>query len=697
MKTLIFAVALLGVTGLCSANDQGEMEMDTWCVTYVSTYLAPAANQGDGPTNEPGERPTGQESGRLPFVPSIRPTFAKNTSSVTPTTFSGLSAIGSDSSTLGVQSSSLSLIGSDLSTSETQKDVSTSQELSSDAPTSNVESAISTSLAPTSSGIIEPQGRSIIFQVSVPNDNKRNINKRAAGGFVGNDNPGSCTFAAVFNLAEGQLFESGVPIYYASGDDYKELSGQDDPPQAAIKTTFAAGGNGLVFTNPGLPNGEAGFCQGPDGRVYITFTSGPPGCLVVNLAAYEATQCQNGRLVGVDEPSSASTIATSDALESEASTTETLPTIESASSVVSSSENPRVSTSITQSGEPISESSFVTLSSMSSSTSGHTSSELSSNTESGDSSFIRPTTSITSSDRSLSTSSAALAESAETTESTTLAASSPSTVSTDSADSTGLTTSITEVDASSSLTETSSLLVSSSEISGPSSSSAESLETTVESTETLVSSIETTTKPLDTTAESTEITADPIDTTTEIVETTTDPLDTTTEIAETTSETLETTTEDACVAEVTDPAGSPPLDDRKEQCSDLNVVTVSPSTVTVTETLKKRFVWVVPTSWPPTPTKKRFARDDDEATTIFPTEFPEGYAAFCDDAEDYYRACSSLGVTRTTTTLPTPTETEQNPPCRAKQMVKRAGEAMGYEFEEHWELMTMPGYTMIAI
>jgi hypothetical protein len=118
---------------------------------------------------------------------------------------------------------------------------------------------------------------------------------------------------------------------------------------------------------------------------------------------------------------------------------------------------------------------------------------------------------------------------------------------------------------------------------------------------------------------------------------------------------------------------------------------------TVTETLQRRFVWVVPTTWPPTPTKKRVARDEGEATTIFPTEYPDTYATYCENADDYYDACSSLGVVQSTTTLPTPTTTEEDPICRAKQLVKRAGEAMGYEFENHWELMTMPGYTMIAI
>ncbi|KAM0479353.1 hypothetical protein ACHAP7_005664 [Fusarium lateritium] len=118
---------------------------------------------------------------------------------------------------------------------------------------------------------------------------------------------------------------------------------------------------------------------------------------------------------------------------------------------------------------------------------------------------------------------------------------------------------------------------------------------------------------------------------------------------------------------------------------------------TITETLTRRFVWVIPTSWPPSPTKKRVARDEDEATTIFPTEYPDTYATYYDNAEDYYEACSSLGVTQSTIALPTPTTTEENPACRAKQMVKRACEAMGYEFEEQWELMITSGYTMIAI
>jgi hypothetical protein len=159
-----------------------------------------------------------------------------------------------------------------------------------------LESVASTNTIPTSSGIIEPEGRSIIFQVSIPNipDNeKRSINKRVSGGFVGNDNPGICTFANVFNLADGQLLEGGVPIYYSSGEDYKELSGQGIPSEGAIKSTFMVSEQRLVFRNTKLPNGEAGFCQDTDGRVYITFTNGPPGCTVINLAAYDGMNAVN--------------------------------------------------------------------------------------------------------------------------------------------------------------------------------------------------------------------------------------------------------------------------------------------------------------------------------------------------------------------------------------------------------------------
>ncbi|RBR06144.1 uncharacterized protein FIESC28_11159 [Fusarium coffeatum] len=158
----------------------------------------------------------------------------------------------------------------------------------------------STDAIPTSSGFVESVGRSVIFRISVVDNQKRSTNKRQAiGGFVGNDNPQSCTFAATFNLTKGQLFEGGAAIYY-SGESYKELSGLDFPSSGSITQTFEDTGR-LVFRNSALPNGKAGFCQTPDGIVYVTFTNGPVGCISVELVVYDVTQCQDGRLIGDDD------------------------------------------------------------------------------------------------------------------------------------------------------------------------------------------------------------------------------------------------------------------------------------------------------------------------------------------------------------------------------------------------------------
>ncbi|RTE82794.1 hypothetical protein BHE90_002703 [Fusarium euwallaceae] len=161
---------------------------------------------------------------------------------------------------------------------------------------------LNTAAFPTSSdGIVEPPGRSVIFLVEIEgSDNqKRDISKRATGGFVGQDNPDVCTFAATYNLAEGQLFTGGVPIYY-SGEEFKELGGDGPPVSGSITRTFDTDGRTLVFRNSELPNGEAGFCQDSSGQVYLTFTAEPSNCVPVTLAVYDVAQCQDGRLVGFD-------------------------------------------------------------------------------------------------------------------------------------------------------------------------------------------------------------------------------------------------------------------------------------------------------------------------------------------------------------------------------------------------------------
>ncbi|RGP62913.1 hypothetical protein FSPOR_8896 [Fusarium sporotrichioides] len=111
-----------------------------------------------------------------------------------------------------------------------------------------------------------------------------------------------------------------------------------------------------------------------------------------------------------------------------------------------------------------------------------------------------------------------------------------------------------------------------------------------------------------------------------------------------------TTAADICVQSLIAPNGEPPLQSREADCEDLNRVTVS--SYEVTQTVYKRGnVIIIPTA-----AIKRRA-EGDEATTILPTATPD-YATYCDSPTAYYDACSSLGITAFTTTIPEPTTTE---------------------------------------
>ncbi|RKL32875.1 hypothetical protein BFJ72_g10375 [Fusarium proliferatum] len=158
----------------------------------------------------------------------------------------------------------------------------------------------------TATDIVEPQGQTVIFFIqNLDDDRKRNMHKRGVGGFVGDGSLDTCTFASTFNLAQGQLFKNGNPIFY-SGEDFKQLEGQGAPPAEAVTKRFTSTGISLKFQNDELPNGEAGFCQTSNGQVYTTFTSAPPGCTPVALGVYDVSRYQNGKLVGVDDRSSSS-------------------------------------------------------------------------------------------------------------------------------------------------------------------------------------------------------------------------------------------------------------------------------------------------------------------------------------------------------------------------------------------------------
>jgi hypothetical protein len=149
-----------------------------------------------------------------------------------------------------------------------------------DLITTSSGSIVSSDALTTSTGIIEPPGRSVIFLISAPNTRKRQNTDK---GFVGNNNPSICTFAQSFNLAEEQLFISGVPFFY-DGEDYKELAAGPAPSAGAVTRLFGTTGRALQVDLPGI---TAGFCQASDGRIYVTFTSGPVGCEAVTLEVYD--------------------------------------------------------------------------------------------------------------------------------------------------------------------------------------------------------------------------------------------------------------------------------------------------------------------------------------------------------------------------------------------------------------------------
>jgi hypothetical protein len=46
MKSQTILTTVLGTSGVLSLADHGAMRLDTWCVTYLSTYLVPVVSPG---------------------------------------------------------------------------------------------------------------------------------------------------------------------------------------------------------------------------------------------------------------------------------------------------------------------------------------------------------------------------------------------------------------------------------------------------------------------------------------------------------------------------------------------------------------------------------------------------------------------------------------------------------------------------
>ncbi|SPJ72208.1 uncharacterized protein FTOL_01936 [Fusarium torulosum] len=179
---------------------------------------------------------------------------------------------------------------------------------------------------------------------------------------------------------------------------------------------------------------------------------------------------------------------------------------------------------------------------------------------------------------------------------------------------------------------------------------------------------------------------------------TSDAAEPTTSVVEATTSAAITTSADLCAKGVAGLEGNPPRESRLSDCSALNIVTVSPYPVTST-VVKRELAIRIPTGrYTGQPViNTLFARAEGEptATTIQPTEVPT-YATYCDSPSDYYEACSEAGITAFTTTLPTPTSTDETTitDCPGRRLVRRAGEAVGYKYEDNWDAYNMPGYRL---
>ncbi|KAJ4138512.1 hypothetical protein NW768_002347 [Fusarium equiseti] len=244
MKHQITALGLLGsIARLAVVSAKfGDVEAPgTYCVTYLSTYLVPIS--------------IGSES----LEPSQSSTELEQAASST------IDQPG---------------IISDFSTTLQLSSVPASQSTSVD---------------------FDPIGQRVILAVT-PSEETR---KRDLGGFVGTGDSDDCTFATVFTLGNGRLFDGGVPVSYI-GESFQLLQSLSVPTSDDITTTFSSDGGILRFINPGLPGGEASFCQtSSDNQVYLTFTSQPQGCVPVRLTVFGAERCIDGRIDGTQTSTAA--------------------------------------------------------------------------------------------------------------------------------------------------------------------------------------------------------------------------------------------------------------------------------------------------------------------------------------------------------------------------------------------------------
>lgn len=139
-----------------------------------------------------------------------------------------------------------------------------------------------------------------MLSTSIPDTDRRRQAVDGGGGFVGGAgpvNPASCGDATRFHLTDGQLLSGGEPVAVDPGVASMPLRVGTG---GSISTTFSVAGGVLSWTNASFSGGQAGFCQMPDGQVYIVFVpevQWPTGCVAVSVMVHEGECLRTSFLV----------------------------------------------------------------------------------------------------------------------------------------------------------------------------------------------------------------------------------------------------------------------------------------------------------------------------------------------------------------------------------------------------------------
>jgi hypothetical protein len=245
MKWQLFTLTIASTVQAAAALEpigNPEFVHRSLCFTYLSSYLAPVQTDIAEP-----DFPTAPNFPTTKSGPALPPPFVVNPStSVAASSRATFLAVSESSEitqnpTPGFGSSFSSGLLTTLSDDQNQETTGSGTLSPSNAATS--------SQASTTSSGAGVSGEAIILAI-VPQtgDEKRQLSKRALGGFIMNGNVANaqiCTDAAAFSLASGQLLDQGSPVYYSVGEPFKQLRGQRSPPDGAISTTFLNVGGGL--------------------------------------------------------------------------------------------------------------------------------------------------------------------------------------------------------------------------------------------------------------------------------------------------------------------------------------------------------------------------------------------------------------------------------------------------------------------